>query len=128
MAVVLMRGTLAISGPAGQRNRNISTVNKGVVPELLFCVAERKDRCKSVMFCTCLSSASHCCSFVRQPSRAEAFHRSPCRNPPSLKNTQEAVTRRPTQTKVKATKAKSERANRQRVGTRRAALQTDVDN
>ena len=84
VAVVLMRGTLAVSGPAGRTSRK-PTVNRGVVPELLFCVAERKDRCKSVMFSTCLSNASRCCSFVRQPSRAEAFHRSQCRNPQSLK-------------------------------------------
>lgn len=72
------------------------------------------------MFCTCLSNASCCCSFVLQPGKAGAFHRSPCRNPPSLQ-TRKAMTHRPTQSKVKATKAKSEGANRRHVGTRKVS-------
>ncbi len=87
VAVVLMRGTLVISWPARQKNRTsyiilihlmyqLNTRAAWDVPVSLFWIAERKDRCKSVMFCTCLSNASRCCSFVRQPGRTEAFHRS----------------------------------------------------
>lgn len=58
---------------------------KQATPELQFCAAEWKDWCKSAMFVTRLSNTSRCCSFVCQPGKEEAFHRSPCRNPPSLK-------------------------------------------
>lgn len=134
VAVVLMRGTLAFSEPARQRGRKpynfdllmyqLKTRKGWVVPELLFCVAEWKDRCKSAMFGTCLSNTSHCCSFVCQPGKAEAFHRSPCRNPPSLK-----THKRPwhaDQHRQKLGPQKLVRANWQHVETRRVALQTDA--
>lgn len=112
VAVVLMRARLAISRPARQGDRKYCyQVKTSKAWPTCSCVTvffgraekKKKRRCKSAMSCTCLSNMSHCCSFVRQPSRAEAFHRSLCRNPPSLK-THEAVTQGPTLTKVRAKK------------------------
>lgn len=130
VAVVLMRGTPAFSEPARQKCRKphsimthrLKTRNNWAVLELRFCVAERKDRCKSVMFCTCLSNASHCCSFVCQPGKAEAFRRSLCRNPPSLK-----THKRPWHTDQHGQKLRPQkvvRANWQHVGTWSVALQS----
>ena len=88
-----MRGTPATSGPGTETNLVILIYfyinwRQGEPSCFLsygFVWQSGKDGCKSGMFCTCPSNTSHCCSFVRQPSRAKAFHRSPCRNPPSLK-------------------------------------------
>lgn len=136
VAVVLMRGTLAFSEPTRQIGGEkqpykcdklvypLKPWKDWASPELRFCAVDQKDRCKSAMCGTCLSNTSHCCSFVCQPGKAEAFHRSLCRNPPSLK-----THKRPWHTdqhRQQLGPQKLARANGQHVGTRRAASQTNV--
>lgn len=130
VAVVWMRGMMAFSEPARQRGREPYNFDLFLYAETALllrwklCEAERKDRCESARLVTRLSKTGHCCFFVCQPGKAEAFRRSQCRNPPSLK-----THKRPwhaDQHRQKWRVQKSARANRQRVETRTVVAQTDT--